>query len=294
MYLLTVGFVVLAISLTLLQKGRGAALGMAWALVFLCPAWMEREFGAFKLTPRLIALTCAIGGLFLFADRWRLNRRLVLLDFLVIGITLVEMTGMYYSRELTVTMAAQGVAFWICPYLLGRLVTSGTQDETQIVSMAVFVICALTCWGVIEALTHLNPVNTALGRPDFGGSYRWGLRRAEGPLGHPIHFGNMMLMLFPWSLEAARRSFKGMGPMWWRLAPAIGFVGVSSAVSRGPLLGVFIAVGCVIFLRLPRYRPMLVAGAFVALAGIMMNASGTVDALQKSTGGRAGVGRVHG
>ncbi len=286
MFVLTALASVIAILYAASSKGRAAGLCAAWGAVFLCPAWMERKFGAFLLTPRLIAVSVAIGLLFVVVDRWRLNKKIIFLDFFVISITLVELTSMYYSGELTVTLLAQSVASWCVPYLFGRLIATSdvAKDNSEVLRIAVIVVCALAAWGVIEAVIGINPVNTLLGRADYGASYRWGLRRAEGPLQHPIHFGNMMLMLFPWTLEAARRGFNAQGPSWWRLAPIIGFLGVFSSLSRGPILGLFMVVCVVVYLRLPRFRLVLVNTAIIGAAFLVLNFSGAVDTLQSSSG----------
>jgi len=286
MFVLTAAIIVFAVLGATSSKGRAAGLCAAWGAVFLCPAWMERKFGAFLLTPRLIAVTIATGLLFVVVDRWRLNRKVILLDYLVIAITIVELTGMYFSRELTVTMTAQSISSWFVPYLFGRLIATSdvVEDNSAVLRVSITVVCVLAVWGIIESVCGFNPVNTLLGRPDYGVSYRWGLRRAEGPLLHPIHFGNMMLMLFPWTLEAARRGFSGQGPSWWRFAPVVGFLGTFSSLSRGPILGLFIVLGVVIYLRLPRLRPLLVNVGMLGVAVLMMNFSGAVDALHKSSG----------
>lgn len=286
MFVLTAAVVVFAILAATSSKGRAAGLCAAWGAVFLCPAWMERKFGAFHLTPRLIAVTVATGMLFIVVDRWRINKRMIVLDFLVIGIAVVELTGMYFSREFTVTLVAQSISTWCVPYLFGRLIATSDvdRDNSEVLRVAIVVVSILAVWGIIEAVIGINPVNMLLGRPDYGASYRWGLRRAEGPLQHPIHFGNMMLMLFPWTLEASRRGFSGQGPSWWRFAPAVGFLGVMSSLSRGPVLGLFIVLSVVIYLRLPRFRLVLVNVGMIGVAMLMLNFTGAVDALQKSSG----------
>lgn len=284
MFLLTVLVVVTAVALSTLKRGRAAGLCAAWVAVFLCPAWMERTFGAFSLTPRIIAVTVAVGGMIALVDQLKIDKRLVFTDFLVTAIAIVELIGMYYSRELTITMVAQSIGFWCVPYLFGRLVAIADQDHAQILSASVWLICILACWGLFESIVGFNPVNAALGRPDYGASFRWGLRRAEGPLQHPIHFGNMMLMLFPWTLVAARNGFRGEGPLWWRFTPVIGFLGVFSSLSRGPLLGTFIVSGLVVFLRYPRLRPAIINAGLIALAILLVNISGSMETLQKSSG----------
>lgn len=285
MFLLTVLAVVVSVSLAALTRGRAAGLCVAWVAVFLCPAWMEREFGAFSLTPRLIAVTVAVGALVVLVDSLKIDKRLVLTDFLVIGIAIVELTSMYYSRELTITMIAQSIGVWCVPYLFGRLVaTSADEHHTRIMGASVAVICVLALWGLFETFVGFNPVNTVLGRPDFGGSFRWGLRRAEGPLQHPIHFGNMMLMLFPWTLEAARRGFAGKGPFWWRFTPFIGFLGVFASLSRGPIIGVFIVISLVTFLRVPRLRPAMINSGLLVFTAILLFAGQALSTLQKSSG----------
>jgi hypothetical protein len=114
----------------------------------------------------------------------------------------------------------------------------------------------------------MNPVGILLGHMSSLQSMndlRWGLRRAEGPLTHPIFFGLHLVLLFPFALAAARRARDLGGPAWHRKLPWIIAAGAFCTMSRGPQLGILITLAAAATVLTPRWRSFIVAPVVLAV-----------------------------
>lgn len=113
---------------------------------------------------------------------------------------------------------------------------------------------------------------------------RLGLTRAWGPLKHPIFFGALQLLLFPWTMYAASRSRGGDGPRWWRYSPYIATAGIFFSLSRAPVIGIGITIYVAALVTKLRWRKMLLVVGVAALAVLFVQRDSVLDALQLWSG----------
>jgi hypothetical protein len=145
----------------------------------------------------------------------------------------------------------------------------------------------LSVWAAAESILRFNPLGSLVGHAGSlqgMGDLRWGLRRAEGPVTHPIFFGLQLVLMLPFALAAARRAKLGDGPDWWRYVPWITAAGVVFTMSRGPQLGVAIVLLTAIGLLQPHRRAIILVPT---VAGLLLLASGgswVVDFLHRWSG----------
>ena len=119
-------------------------------------------------------------------------------------------------------------------------------DVRKVLPFAILVCLTLGLMAAVEAIARFHLAEVIYGlRPLDGISSnmsRWGLKRAFGPARHPIYFGTLQLLLFPWAMYAASRAKHAAGPAWWYAVPMTTAVGIVSTLSRGPILGLLAAL----------------------------------------------------
>lgn len=155
---------------------------------------------------------------------------------------------------------------WLLPYMVGRLFISKTSDFKQFLPVVAVILLILSASNALEAGSKMNLLCKALGKSypilEAGEGYRWGIKRAQGPLDHPIFNGLMLVMTYPFAVEAGRRAFMKKGPKWWKILPFITFVAVVCTASRGPIIAAVSAVFCTVTFT-SKFRVPLLIGALV-------------------------------
>ncbi len=116
---------------------------------------------------------------------------------------------------------------------------------------------------------------------------RFGLKRAEGPTTHPIWFGMIQCLLFPYVLAAANLAWRRRGPRWWLVLPAVTFLGVFFTLSRGPLLCLVISSAVFAIVRYRVRWPYLVGGLAIVVVALSLGAGEIREWLRWSEGTRA-------
>ena len=264
------------------RQGPAAALRWALAAGLMLPTWMSRDMGAVKIDLRMAVSLVAI-GIVMLHPRTRLGGRLVLADLLVVLMAAVQVTSECLSADVKLTEMIGIVVQWLVPYCLGRLALLGDDSPRQIVPLAAIACAVLALWSAMESLTHVNPVGLIAnhaGSIQGQSDLRWGLRRAEGPMVHPIYFGIGLVMVLPWAMAAAAEVKRGDGPRWWRAAPWLVAAGIFFTMSRGPQLAAVLTLLVMAWFRKPRLRPVLLATAACGLAGVVTFHGFLLDLLQ--------------
>jgi hypothetical protein len=113
---------------------------------------------------------------------------------------------------------------------------------------------------------------------------RLGLNRAYGPVLHPICFGTLQLLLFPWTIYAFSLSRRGAGPTWWQATPWVGMIGIIFAISRAPFLAVLALLYATAVILRPRWRPALIATGGVAGLVLLVQWNTVVNLIHAMTG----------
>lgn len=211
-------------------------------------------------------------GVYCFLPNRALTFRLAPLDFLVVAMIAVHVASDCYATGFSWMVLARASVEWYLPYLLGRLACQHFDDIQWLARAAG---CAAVMLGIVaatEALTGVNVFEAAMGgRPVEGFSRqasRWGMKRAYGPTMHPIYFGVVGILLFGWSQFQSVSALRKRAHPLWLFVPAAAVLLVCFTGSRGPILGLAIALAGGVFVYWRKSRiPLIIAGT--AILGVL-------------------------
>ncbi len=190
----------------------------------------------------------------------------VLGDLLVAWLLLSQVISQYLAGDLRPLTAFEMARKWVLPYVVGRIIIREAGDIRRLMPFIVKLAGVVSLLSIFEAGTKLNLLQKALGRVyavlEAGEGYRYGLKRAQLAMDHPIFFGMALALLLPWLLEAARQA---EGKRLPRLMPYIALVGIVATVSRGAVLVGLAALGGVFWFRRPPRLRIVLAVLGIAL-----------------------------
>jgi hypothetical protein len=240
-----------------LKDGPRRAVSAGWvSAAFLLPFWLQMGVGSLVLDLRTGAVIAVCLALLTQLDR--IDYRLSIADFLILGIVLAQAVSQYQANSLRPLTVPEIARKWLFPYLMGRFLLTNTDDIRYAVKGLAYVIVFLSSLAVGECFIQINFINTILGKTfgllEAGEGYRWGLKRAHVTFNHPIFFGMGLVLLLPWALEASRLARNGEGPRWWRLLPLAMAAALFATVSRGPQIAGIATTAIYYFFRLPKIR----------------------------------------
>jgi hypothetical protein len=292
-------YVVFAIVLTLaawvaMTRGLRGLGPWGWGAALVLPTWVFRYVSAINFDVRMATTALVIGALLLSAATWR-KLHFIFADVLF-GLLALSLLGSEYINDdlMPSTFLIVG-SEWILPYVFGRLVCASAKDLKQLTACSVCAIVILCGWTMFESVTRVNPVAALFGQPpSLQGLHdlRWHLKRAEGPLQHPISLGMMLVLAMPWSLDAAHRAKHKDGPSWWQLAPWMNGVALLMSLSRGPQAALALTFYLVAFFRWPRWRTGLLVLAITATLGTLAAREAALDFVRAWSGEREEKGHV--
>ena len=249
------------------RRGAAAALAGGWfAALFGTPTWLVMNLGSLELDARAVAGAVGLGMLFL--DRPALpNFRWSLLDVAALGLFFAVTLSMYHAGEIRPLTIPNVAKTWLLPYAVGRLFFAVPEDLDRVASMLGKALLAIALLSWFESAFKFNPTCRLLGKSfsvlEAGEGYRWGIKRAQGNLIHPIFFGNLLALALPWCFASAL----GATPRWRRALPWIvgaAIVGTASRGAIGAAAATYVVVG---FFHFPRWRRSLAVAVLVAGAG---------------------------
>ncbi|MFO0875785.1 MAG: O-antigen ligase family protein [Gemmataceae bacterium] len=248
-------------------RGAREALWLGWLpAMMLLPAWITTRSGALVIDLRTGAALAVLLG-FLISGETRYFHRFVLGDLLMLGLVATMIISQYQVGPFTPLTGPEMVRRWMLPYLMGRLFLADARDVDRVVPIIARLLLILSLLAIFESVSKVNPVNRILGKTygllEQGEGYRMGLKRAQGTLDHPIFFGMMLVMIFPWAVEAWRRGRRGLGPKWWRWLPLFTGGALFCTVSRGPQIAGIFTFLATIFFRRPAWRLPLLGGVLL-------------------------------
>ena len=255
------------------QLGGRKGLWLVWFLALLVmPVWLRFEIGALRLDMRTGAAIGAVAG-FLGRPEPVAWRRWLIADGLMAILVVSQLCTDYSVGEFGTFSIFEAARHWLIPYVIGRLFFATTDDIGRSLRPFCHVCVGISAFSMFEAVTKFHILNKALGKTfgilESGEGYRMGLKRSQGMTEHPIYFGLVLVLLFPFAYEAARQAKAKLGPVWWRLTPWLMGGALFATVSRGPQLagiGTALIVG---FFRLGRLRiPVLCLAIAAAVAGL--------------------------
>ncbi len=259
-----------------INYGYLAAARCSFFFALLIPTWIGEYLGSAIIDMRVICFTTAAFCYVICSDpkiRWRL----CVSDFLMAAFAVLIAYSKHLSGDFSPTTVLDITFQWIVPYVFGRLMANLPNPVMRMSLVVVAAAALLAVLVTFEALTHVNIFNTVVGRPgsvEAEVGQRWGLRRADGVLIHPISMGMMIAALLPWTLVAAsavkRRAIQPLGPLWfWGFAPLLVAFSILFPLSRGPILIMLGTIATIVFLKYRAVRlPIGLAG--MALAALLM------------------------
>tara|TARA_R110002049_G_scaffold72490_2_gene187105 strand:+ start:120164 stop:123688 length:3525 start_codon:yes stop_codon:yes gene_type:complete len=267
----------------------GCLCAARWSLFFalLIPSWVNVYVGASLIDMRAVAFVLAF-SFHLLSSEPQYRLRITSTDLVVLTLTFAVIGAQYLSGDLIPTSIPSVLLIWTTPYIFGRLLASVPNAVER---LSVVMLCvAVVIFGLVafEAVSHINPTNTLLGR---SGSYasvngnRWGMRRAEGISKHPIFMGMIIAGLFPWVLAAASEIRRGnvltkLSGLMWILGPAIVIASIVFPLSRGPILILLGTAGLSAFLTIRRIRLPVIALAAAVAIFVIANSGNLVQLLE--------------
>lgn len=188
--------------------------------------------------------------------------RLVPCDFAVIGLITIHCCSDFLNSGISWSPLVRAAAEWYFPYMAGRLVVQSLGDLRVVWPAVAAVAAFLGGAAIFEAISGINPFELVYGLRPLENTprdaVRWGIRRAYGPCLNPIYLGILQLILFGWSLFAARMAVAREASSWWLVAPLLTAISIVCTGSRGPILGLFVVSTVIAVVRFPKLRlPML-------------------------------------
>lgn len=271
-------------------EGGGAALRKSFIVVALLgPTWMTYNLRSVRLDFRIVQAILALSVLIAFPPKRPIVFRPVLTDVLVLALFCSLCTSQYLAGGLA-PLTPFDIGFtWLATYFVGRLYFQAPADLGELSKVVAIMLALVSALALIEALTKMNPVNTVLGKRfgilESGEGYRWGMKRAQGNVSHPIYNGFQLILFLPFALQLLRDGRKWVSNRWLAyLSPVFLGAAVLVTVSRGAQLGYCIAVGGSVFLLKPKLRIPLILAA--VMGGSLLY--GARDVLLESLGKMAG------
>lgn len=262
--------------------GRRYALGSAVALSLLIPNWVEVWLGPLPFDMRVVSAAVAL-SIYCLHPRTRWHGPLVASDLALVGLLAVHVVSDSVNDGFQWSTLLRAYGEWALAYIAGRLAIQEIGDLRRLTPIVCVVGMLLAGWAMVEAVTRVNPADEIFGRrppEQFPFTVvRMGLKRAEGPVRHPIFFGTLQLLLLPWSLEAAAQSAAGRRPRWWLAAPWIATAGILATVSRGPTLALAATAYLVALGYRPAWRRVLLAAGVAAAVLLFIGRQQVVEVL---------------
>ena len=249
------------IAVTAMNKGPRIALWQGWLVALLfAPVWLVKGLGSVTLDFRTGAAVIGLGAL-LLSEKESIRYRFAIMDVLVFSLFMTHLISGFGAGEMSAMTIPEIMRRWLMPYIVGRVFLNSIDDLPAFLPVVARILLALSILSAFEAITKINPMCKALGKSypilDAGEGYRWGIKRAQGPLDHPIFFGLTLVMAYPLAAEAGRRAVKKIGPKWWLALPATVFGAVFFTASRGPIIAAFVTLCATVTFSLPKLRNVL-------------------------------------
>ncbi|MFT5525229.1 MAG: hypothetical protein ACI9HK_003196 [Pirellulaceae bacterium] len=225
----------------LIVRAPRDAFWRAWMVAMLiCPVYFAQAIGGFSLDMRTaVAMICLAA---IFVTTRPLDRfKVVPSDIAVILLFCEQVFSEFRLGGLTPMAGPDLARRWILPYIVGRFFFFRPIEIRKSAPFVTYICFILFFLASFEAVARMNPIAKPLGkrirRLEQAEGFRWGIKRAHGNLTHPIYFGMVLTLVFPWVLEARRMAKEKKGGSWiLKYAPAYTFIAVVLTASRGPII----------------------------------------------------------
>jgi hypothetical protein len=275
------------------RRGAREALWRSWLLTLLVlPSWLVAQSGALTYDLRTASELAVLIGFALSPPKDGPPARFLLADLLAIGLSSSIIISQYQVGHFGPLAGPDIVRKWLLPYLMGRFFLGSAADIGRVLPIFARMVAWMSVLAMVEAVVKFNIINKVLGKTfsllEEGEGYRWGMKRAQGNLEHPIFFGMLLVMIFPWTVEAFRRARQGRGPRWWRYLPLLIGGALFATVSRGPQIAALFTFAATVFFRKKRWRLPILAGGLALAVSVYVLKEQAVDGLSQMAGEKGG------
>lgn len=234
----------------------------------LLPVWMTYNVRSIRLDFRIMQAVMAGVVLFLAPPAQRFAFRPCLADALAAVLIAAMGLSQFLNGALAPLTMIDISLTMLASYAVGRVFFQSAQDVRNLYPAVARILFLVAILAVVESTVRINPINDLLGKRfgilETGEGYRWGLKRSQGNVSHPIYHGIQLLLFLPFAVELVRQGWSGTKKRWsWILTPLMLAVSVLVTVSRGAHVGFLVTTAVSVFLLLPRWRSVLGAAAVV-------------------------------
>ncbi len=244
-----------------------------YLLVFAVPyeSLKQIQFGGLNATVTEYFAFC--GGLALFAQgvlrrqielKWAYWRRPLLIFGLVMIASMTQATDLKLSIKELLKLAEM-----LLTYLLVLGYVDTPARLRRLLFLVVLAATSQALFGILQTVGHIGPASFVRG----------GTVRGSGTFDQPNPFAGYLNLTLPLLFAAVIQGVPLAGK-WTRPALVILSLAVLLSLSRGALLATFTAIGLILAVQLPRWRPLvlLVMGVFgfvllAAAAGVPLPGS---------------------
>ena len=258
------------------------------AATLFAPAWMTCQLKSIQLDHRTAAMLAGLTLLVLLFGHLPL-RKWLWTDTLIVAVWLGQVASAAAVDQLRPLTAIEMARLWLLPYLCGRVFFLSWRGELPRLMPLMCGLLALTAaLDAFEAISKVNLVNRFFGKTfgvlEAGEGYRWGMKRSQGPMDHPIYNGMMLTLFTPWAITAAARRKMPDGKKWWIVLPALLAGCLFFTVSRGPQIAFLATCGIVFFFRYPKLRAITATCAIVGGLGVYFGKDALMGMLKSAAG----------
>ncbi|TWU23954.1 hypothetical protein Pla52o_18770 [Novipirellula galeiformis] len=242
---------------------------VGWAIACLAPPWLAMVLGAAEINLRGVVAVIAITAIVVKPRQFAFPgfSWIDLVPVLIfVSAALSTTLNGKFSPSVIVGLFCQ----WVLPYVLARLILISDRDAIEIIPWAATVALILAVAMILESVTDINLFSKLLGHAESvqgETGHRFGLKRAEAWLSHPIYAGLFLALLSPWVFAQAYEAFCKRASRLWLLVPAIVGIGLLASLSRGPCIVFGGVIAGLVWHYVPPIR-MLSIFAFVILIAV--------------------------
>lgn len=264
--------------------GPHMALGITTLVSLLFPSWIRVEPYGIEIHLN-VAVGVACLGYYLVHPKSVFRAKLILLDYVMIAIVIVNAISDVINSGWQPYILLQIYGEWFVAYVVGRLSLSEFNNVRELLFLGASVSLTLAILSIIESYSYSSIFQSVFGVSEIGVNgigFRWGFRRASGPLNHPIYFGTLLFLLSPWVIQYISTKYQESKNGAWFAAGVLIVAGILGTVSRAPALALSFLVAGPLFIFVNRARlPMVIAG--VLMIGVFyVGQSQVVEILDKA------------
>lgn len=243
------------------------ALAIFAGLLLLFPQHLMAPVGGADFNISRLCIL-ALWARILFRDHAMRRLKFNIVDFWVLVLYLGQMIALTRTVPPSIFLMRHAGAFFdtVMIYFAFRALLRTREDLYALTKGLVMVAMPLGIMGIMQAVTHRNPVDVYTFQPSIVDPrlFRHGLYRADASFGNYIGFGMYFAAMAPLAFGLlARRTWS-----WFKVGLALSCIGIGliSAMSSGPLFTVFAALGTVVLYHYRSFwRPALVVLVFLCL-----------------------------